>query len=208
MADSIVVLRQRTCRGEGCGALFFICRSCGRGQGYCSRSCRRLQRRLQCRAADRRHQQSPEGRADHRDRQRAYRQRQQQARVTDQRRQRYRSSFRLWETLAACSKPRRSVRRTRRSEHQFDHLARDRVGKVDLPPVGDMVLDVRLENQRFMLEVRVVASPRNLDASPGIVIQTDFPCRVGGQVNDSWRRIRAADGDKCQEAGEKRRRAA
>ena len=27
MADSIVVLRQRACRAEGCGALFFICRS-------------------------------------------------------------------------------------------------------------------------------------------------------------------------------------
>ena len=111
MADSIVVLRQRTCRAEGCGALFFICRSCDRGQSYCSQPCRRLQRRQQCRAANRRHQQSPEGRADHRDRQREYRQRQQQARVTDQRRQPYSSSFRLWEPLAAYSKPRSFVRR-------------------------------------------------------------------------------------------------
>ena len=77
MADSIVVLRQRACRAEGCGALFFICRSCDRGQSYCSQPCRRLQRRQQCRAANRRHQLSPEGRADHCDRQRAYRQRQQ-----------------------------------------------------------------------------------------------------------------------------------
>ena len=83
MADSIIVLRQRTCRAEGCGALFFICRSCDRGQSYCSQFCGRLQRRQQCRAANRRHQQSPEGRADHRDRQRACCQRQQQARVTD-----------------------------------------------------------------------------------------------------------------------------
>ena len=127
MADSIVVLRQCTCRAEGCGALFFICRSCDRGQVYCSQPCRRLQRRLQCRAANRRHQQSPEGRADHRDRQRAYRQRQQQARVTDQRRQRYRSSFRLWEPLAAYSMPRRSVQR-RQENSRADTFCRSRPG--------------------------------------------------------------------------------
>ena len=68
-------------------------------------------------AINRRHQQSPEGRADHRDRQREYRQRQQQARVTDQRRQRYRSSFRLWEPLAAYSKPRSFVRRRQENRH-------------------------------------------------------------------------------------------
>jgi len=55
--------------------VFWICRSCYRGQGYCRRSCRRVQRRRQLRAANRRHQRSPEGRLDHRDRQRAYRRR-------------------------------------------------------------------------------------------------------------------------------------
>ena len=103
--------------GRRLRALFFICRSCDRGQSYCSQPCRRLQRRQQCRAANRRHQQSAEGRADHRDRQRAYRQRQQQARVTDQRRQRYGSSFRLWEPLAAYSKPRSFARRRQENRH-------------------------------------------------------------------------------------------
>ena len=59
----------------------------------------------------------PTGKADHRDRQRAYRQRQQQARVTDQRRQRYGSSFRLWEPLAAYSKPRSFARRRQENRH-------------------------------------------------------------------------------------------
>jgi len=73
---------ERRCHGSGCGVLFFICRSCYRGQRYCSGPCRRAARREQRRAANRRHQQSDDGRLDHRDRQRAYRQR--RARVTDQ----------------------------------------------------------------------------------------------------------------------------
>ncbi|MBI1951585.1 MAG: hypothetical protein HYS34_09520 [Acidobacteria bacterium] len=63
--------------------LFYICRSCYRGQRYCSDPCRRTTRREQRRIANRRHQQSDDGRLDHRDRQRAYRQRR-RARVTDQ----------------------------------------------------------------------------------------------------------------------------
>ncbi len=50
--------------------------------GYCSVRCRQQARRQQCREANRRHQQSPGGRLDHRDRQRAYRRRPE--RVTDQ----------------------------------------------------------------------------------------------------------------------------
>lgn len=81
--------RQRFCRAPHCRVLFFICPSCDRGQRYCSRNCRDLNRRDQLRAARRRHQASQEGRLDHRDRQRAYRRRLQarqaaQKSVTDQ----------------------------------------------------------------------------------------------------------------------------
>ena len=82
-----VVLRQRICRGAGggCGALFFICPPCDRGQRYCSPACRTQARIQQTRRANRRYQLSPEGRADHRDRQAAYRCRRRQPRacVTD-----------------------------------------------------------------------------------------------------------------------------
>ena len=63
--------------------MFYLCPHCDRGQRYCSLRCRQKSRRRQRREANRRHQQSPEGRLDHRDRQRDYRQRQ-RARVTDQ----------------------------------------------------------------------------------------------------------------------------
>jgi hypothetical protein len=66
-----VVLRQRFCRW--CQAVFWICPHCDRGQRYCSLSCRTQARRQQRRSANRRYQQSPEGRQDHRDRQRQYR---------------------------------------------------------------------------------------------------------------------------------------
>lgn len=46
---------------------------CDRGHRYCSPGCRGRARLEQRRAAGRRHQQSLEGRLDHRDRQRAYR---------------------------------------------------------------------------------------------------------------------------------------
>ena len=78
-----VLLRQRQCRGEWCGAVFYVCRSCDRGQRYCSEQCREKSRREQRRAANRRHQRSDEGRLDHRDRQREYRLRL-VGRVTDQ----------------------------------------------------------------------------------------------------------------------------
>jgi hypothetical protein len=77
------VFRQRVCLFPSCGAVFYLCPHCDRGQRYCSSRCRDKSRRRQRREANRRHQQSVEGRLDHRDRQRAYRRRL-QARVTDQ----------------------------------------------------------------------------------------------------------------------------
>ena len=77
------VFRQRVCHFPSCGAVFYLCPHCDRGQRYCSSRCRDKSRRRQRREANRRHQQSMEGRLDHRDRQRAYRRRL-QARVTDQ----------------------------------------------------------------------------------------------------------------------------
>jgi hypothetical protein len=70
---SQTVFHQRFCKGSACGRLFFVCHHCDRGQRYCSPGCRRQSRLEQRRAARRRHQQSIEGRLDHRDRQRAYR---------------------------------------------------------------------------------------------------------------------------------------
>lgn len=79
-----LVLRRRSCHATECGKIFYICRHCDRGQCYCSRSCRDLARRRQLREANRRHQQSPAGRLDHRDHQRAYRCRQAAKSVTYQ----------------------------------------------------------------------------------------------------------------------------
>lgn len=82
------ILRQRVCRGRECHAVFWICQHCDRGQCYCSPACRAQARLEQRRRANCRHQRSPEGRLDHRDRQREYRRRRAQraapARVTDQ----------------------------------------------------------------------------------------------------------------------------
>ena len=61
-------LRRRFCRGAGCGVVFWICRHCDRGHQYRGERCRRKARRQQRRASNRRHQQSWEGRLDHRDR--------------------------------------------------------------------------------------------------------------------------------------------
>jgi hypothetical protein len=63
-----VILRLQVCRA--CGTLFCICRSCDRGQHYCSDPCRRRGYAQHRRAANQRHQRSPEGRLDHRDHQR------------------------------------------------------------------------------------------------------------------------------------------
>ena len=78
-----VLWRQLFCRGSGCGAMFYICGSCYRGQVYCGERCRRRMRRNQMRRANRKHQDSPEGKLDHRDRQRVYRAKRRLRRVTD-----------------------------------------------------------------------------------------------------------------------------
>jgi len=81
--DRTVALRERNC--SWCGALFCICSRCDRGHRYCNPRCRLLARREQRRLANRRYQQSPEGKEDHRDRQREYRLRNNhRVRVTDQ----------------------------------------------------------------------------------------------------------------------------
>ena len=85
-AHGEAVLLQRVCLGEHCHAVFFICSHCDRGHRYCSEGCRANAARQQRRRANGRHQKSPEGRLDHRDRQRDYRRRcrQRQACVTDE----------------------------------------------------------------------------------------------------------------------------
>ena len=80
---SALAWRQEVCRGAKCGAVFYICGSCYRGQAYCGDRCRAPAQRQQRRNANRRHQQSPEGRLDHRDHQRAYRARCRLRGVTD-----------------------------------------------------------------------------------------------------------------------------
>lgn len=68
-----------------CHERFYICSRCYRGQEYCGKVCGEQARRRQLREANRRHRQSPEGQADHRDRQRAYREcRRLRASVLDQ----------------------------------------------------------------------------------------------------------------------------
>ena len=52
--------------------VFYICRSCYRGQAYCGEACRTKAQLQQHRKANKKHQDSPEGRDDHRDRQRHY----------------------------------------------------------------------------------------------------------------------------------------
>ena len=59
--------------GRGAGTVFSICGSCWRGQAYCGAICRETAQRLQGRRSSAKHQRSPEGRLDHRDRQRVYR---------------------------------------------------------------------------------------------------------------------------------------
>ena len=101
-----LVFRQRVCHWPACGTIFYLCRRCDRGQRYCNPHCRQKALRLQRRQANRRHQQTPEGREDHRDRQRDYRQRQ-RARVTDKSSQPPAPSASLTErvVIAALSAP-------------------------------------------------------------------------------------------------------
>ncbi len=78
-----VVLRRLTCRWPDCGLVFYICNSCYRGHRYCGKPCRKKARREQRRRANRRYRESLEARLDHRDCQRAYRERCRRRRVRD-----------------------------------------------------------------------------------------------------------------------------
>jgi hypothetical protein len=82
--ESEVSFRQLFCRAADCGVMFFICRPCYRGQAYCSEECRQQCRQQQRQKANRRYQQDPEVRQDHRDRMREYRKQLRAIRVTDQ----------------------------------------------------------------------------------------------------------------------------
>jgi len=64
-----------------CGGRFVVCSRCSWNRRYCPGSCAAVVRAEQRRVARRRHQQSPEGRLDHRDRNREYRAQQRAARV-------------------------------------------------------------------------------------------------------------------------------
>lgn len=75
-------VRMRQCRGPGCGAVFYICCRCDRGQRYCCTACRAAARRQQLRVANARYQRCERGRLAHRMRQRAYRERLVKPRVT------------------------------------------------------------------------------------------------------------------------------
>ena len=61
---------------KACQQPFWICRRCYRNHRYCSETCRKWSRKDGQRVARRKHQQSLEGKLDHRDRQKAYRDRQ------------------------------------------------------------------------------------------------------------------------------------
>jgi len=65
------VLRGAIC--PRCQKTFYICRHCDQGHVYCSRQCFLMSRAAKCRGYRRRYRQSPEGRADHRDRERSRR---------------------------------------------------------------------------------------------------------------------------------------
>lgn len=62
-----------SCARTECGAMFFLCTHCDRGQRYCTQSCRDATRRAQRRRAGRRDRDSPEARRDAADRQRRFR---------------------------------------------------------------------------------------------------------------------------------------
>lgn len=83
--DSHLLLVAVRCRR--CDGLFATCRPCYREQRCCSRACSTAARTKTKRLARARHQKSPEGAADHRDRNRVYRAQQKARRVMDHNRQ-------------------------------------------------------------------------------------------------------------------------
>lgn len=60
----IILLKAVSCRC--CGRIFYICRSCWRGQAYCSNRCRQYAQREAHRLAQQRYRQTEKGRAAHR----------------------------------------------------------------------------------------------------------------------------------------------
>lgn len=76
-------LRLRFCRISGCSAMFLVCKSCDRGQRYCSPQCRHLGRLQQRREANSRYQRTERGRVAHLHRQRIYRRKRFPVSVTD-----------------------------------------------------------------------------------------------------------------------------
>lgn len=60
----IILLKAVSCRR--CGRIFYICRSCWRGQAYCCDSCRHHSRREAHRLAQQRYRQTAKGREAHR----------------------------------------------------------------------------------------------------------------------------------------------
>jgi hypothetical protein len=70
-------------RCGGCGQMFAIHVRCRRGHEYCGDGCGEAARKQVSRQARARHQKSPLGRLDHRDRNRAFRAARKAARVMD-----------------------------------------------------------------------------------------------------------------------------
>jgi hypothetical protein len=66
-------LRLRLCRASHCGAIFFVCKHCDRGQRYCSQKCCEAGRQQRC-EANRRYLRTEPGRLAPLYRQRPYRQ--------------------------------------------------------------------------------------------------------------------------------------
>ena len=69
---SLDELREVTCRQ--CGRVFYLCRSCDRGQCYCSDECRATARRAKLQRARAKYAHSARGRENNRLRQRRFRQ--------------------------------------------------------------------------------------------------------------------------------------
>lgn len=60
----IVLLKKIRCKH--CGSIFYVCRSCWRGQVYCGDICRRIAQQKAHREAERRYRQTEKGREAHR----------------------------------------------------------------------------------------------------------------------------------------------
>src|SRR3954471_20880720 len=89
-----------------CSSLFALCRPCFRGQGYCDDACRSPARAAQKQQARARHQASPLGRKDHRDRNRDWRLRKRaatEAGVMDQGSEKLATPGSVWPPVDAIS---------------------------------------------------------------------------------------------------------